>query len=758
MSPKDGRTSADFKERASEPELPSESGQLPKNHESTEPVSSTIIHGRSLFVHSLPASATTESLTKLFSETFPLKHATVVSDPTNKQSKGYGFVTFADPSDASAALGAFNGTLFDGKKIKVEVAEPRSRRPRPASSDVRTATQPSPVAARKGQVPHERQQISNEPPPQLIVRNLPWKISSSEQLAMLFRSFGKVKKASVPQKGPGLSAGFGFVLLRGRKNAEKALTELNGKVVDGRPLAVDWAVQKGVWDSLHQKSADHSGREDFVPRHSKTSEAVHHGVEESVGDNELQQEEGDADTTSLEERGVDGSSLDEVPAKRRNEDDHSSVLFVRNLPFTITDESLSQHFASSGSIRYARVVIDPSTGRSKGTAFVCFFNEGDAVACLRAAPKAGSPSTHRDRTQGALSTQPKKSILEDTNVDSSGRYTMDGRILQLSRAVDKGEATRLTAAGHMFRDVRDRDKRRLYLLGEGTIASNSPLYDQLSPSEIALREESARQRQSLIKTNPALHLSLTRLSVRNLPRNVTSKDLKALAREAVVGFSRDVKAGLRRPLSKEEVSRAVEMMREAEKARKAKGIGIVKQSKVVFEGQGGGKASESSGAGRSKGYGFIEYTSHRWALMGLRWLNGHAVGAPSDGTSNSAGGTERKKRLIVEFAIENAQVVGRRQERELQSQGKQNPTQSGSVMRPKADDKSLHSIKKMGRTAESSGQTGSKRKRPMEPTAGSRRVDVQDNDEGDTEATERSAKKQRIIGRKRMARKARKSN
>ena len=80
----------------------------------------------------------------------------------------------------------------------------------------------------------------------------------------------------------------------------------------------------------------------------------------------------------------------------------------------------------------------------------------------------------------------------------------------------------------------------------------------------------------------------------------------------------------------------------------------MRQSKIIFEGREGAKVSEDSGAGRSRGYGFIEYSSHRWALMGLRWLNGHAVES----------GTGKKQRLIVEFAIENAQVVSRRRERE----------------------------------------------------------------------------------------------
>ncbi|KAI4192201.1 MAG: hypothetical protein LQ346_004424 [Caloplaca aetnensis] len=745
MSQKRERHSFLVDESVPRSKISSESDQSPHGKKATDPIPSTVAQRRSLFVHSLPASATTEGLTKLFSESYPLKHATVVSDHQSKQSKGYGFVTFADPSDASAALQAFDGTLFDGKKMKVEFAEPRSRGPNPDCGDVRTTTLLS-QTPKELQNAREGQWFSGEPPPRLIVRNLPWSISEPEQLSMLFRSYGKVKTASVPKKGPGLSAGFGFVLLRGRKNALKALTALNGKVVDGRPLAIDWAVQKDVWDSLHQTKVDELGQTNGVLDDGKSTEGVDYSMPPSEIESEVQHEKHRSETTLPNQSSLDGSATLVGPPKRRSEHNRLTTLFVRNVPFTVTDDILSEHFAYFGPIRYARLVMDPSTGRSKGTAFVCFFNEDDAKACLRAAPSAGLTAAPRKRTEEALATRRTKSILEDVDVDSSGRYTLDGRILQVSYAVNKGEATRLSQD---FRD-RDRDKRRLYLLGEGTISSNTPLYGKLSPSEIILREESARQRQSLTKANPALLVSLTRLSVRNLPRSTNSKELKALAREAVVGFARDVKAGLRQPLSKEELSRAPDVMREAERARKAKGTGIVKQAKVVFEGQGGGKVSESSGAGRSKGYGFIEYTSHRSALMGLRWLNGHAVGRESITTSQPAGDIERKKRLIVEFAIENATVTGRRQERETKSQGRKKTTQSYPAPRP--------SIEGKGHKAESLRHAGAKRKRSMETISVSRQVGMQDDHEGDTENMQRSAKKQRTIGRKRMARKARKSN
>ena len=711
---------------------------------------------KSLFVHSLPPSATTDGLIKLFSRSYPLKHATVVSDPSSNLSKGYGFVTFADSSDALAALETFKDAFYEGKKIKVEFAESRSRTSQNSSRTSLKSPGLSLSTARR-KVHKGRQQTTSESPPRLIIRNLPWTISTPEDLATLFRCYGKVKDATVPRRGPGLSAGFGFIHLRGRKNAEKAMEEINGKVVDGRTLAVDWAIRKDRWDSLHQSSNDGVAQEDRVLRDSEGSEAALSEFEEGITDEAISENQSiDSVFTGIPivEKPPD-VSLPEVLQSGKTEEDHKPTLFVRNLPFTVTDETLSQQFAFFGPLRYARVVVDPITGRSRGTAFVCFLDEMDAISCLHGAPNLSMTFQQSGKTTALSSFQPsKKSMLEDTNVDSSGRYTMDGRLLQLSRAVDKAEATRLAAVGHTFRDVRDRDKRRLYLLDEGTISRNTALYDKLSPTEVSLRKESARQRQSLIRNNPALQLSLTRLSVRNLPRNITSKDLKALAREAVVGFARDVKGGLRQPLSKEELSRARDLMREAESARKAKGKGIVKQSKVIFEGNAGGKVAEASGAGRSKGYGFIEYSSHRWALMGLRWLNGHAVGIHTKETSKASDLQERKKRLIVEFAIENAQVVGRRQEREAQSQGKHRSTDANtnSVV---ADGEEHKHVENSTYPSQPIRRDRNKRKRAPEEPIRPIRTGESGITRDSMNTTDRITKKQRVIGRKRMARKAR---
>ncbi len=715
-------------------------GQRPENT-GEEPTKQQ--QGRSLFVRSLPENATTDSLTNLFSQNFPIRHATVVVDSETKKSKGYGFVTFADVEDAQSAKETFDRSLFEGRKIKVDFAEPRHRQ----------ANEDGSAAPRKKHI--ERQKLESQQPPKLIVRNLPWTVKKPEDLAALFRSYGKVKHVTMPKAKPGLSAGFGFVLLRGRKNAQKAIEGVNGKEVEGRTLAVDWAVEKVMWETW-QNGEKQAGVEDSTAHNSTAADddgSVKSGGSEGLPvetfmESEVEPDDG-SDNAGDEEDGTELSNKDESDewSKPQTTQDNVSTLFIRNLPFTTDDEKLKEHFDVFGPVRYARVVLDHATERSKGTGFVAFYNQDDADTCLREAPRLQATAEQIRTNRG---TTIKQSILEDTGLDRTGRYTIDGRVLHVSRAVDREEATRLTVAGTTLRDVRDKDKRRLYLLSEGTVPSGSPLYNQLSATEIKMREDSAKQRQSLTRSNPTLHLSLTRLSVRNLPRSVTSKDLKALAREAVVGFARDVKAGARRQLSKEEMSRGGEEMREAERLRKAKGKGIVKQTKVVFEGREGAKVAEDSGAGRSRGYGFIEYSSHRWALMGLRWLNGHAIGpSKSDSTSTAPApaAKERKKRLIVEFAIENAQVVGRRHEREAKARERSKLIAEKRVKGelPEKPPKPFTKDQLMAKT-----RKGMTRKQTSNAAASEQSGAASPANESD-----KAAKRQQIIGRKRMLRRSR---
>ncbi|OCK78039.1 RNA-binding domain-containing protein [Lepidopterella palustris CBS 459.81] len=699
---------------------------------------------RSLFVRSLAATVTTDDLTELFSQSYPLKHAIAVLDPATKQCKGYGFVTFADAEDAQRAIEEFDGSTLQGRKIRVEIAESRQRDMNSEVSGHKKSIPSGAVAEAKAA--REQRKRETQRPPKLIIRNLPWSIKEPEQLALLFRSYGKVKHATVPKKQPGLMAGFGFVVMRGRMNAEKAMEGVNGKEVDGRTLAVDWAVEKDTWQGL-QTGAQAEESDD-----GEDKDAV---LEEEGSDESEENDEEDM-TDDDHDGGVDI----EPAARTTNPNVNNNTLFIRNLPFTVSDESLEDHFSSHfGPVRYARIVLDQATERPKGTGFVCFRKESDADACLKGAPRPRKVDDAKaSKKEAAVAVA--HSILQNDDSDPTGRYTLEGRILQISRAVDRSEAARITAANAASRFNRDKDKRRLYLLSEGTISTDSPLYQKLSPSEVMMREASAKQRKMLIQTNPSLHISLTRLSVRNIPRSVTSKDLKALAREAVVGFATDVKAGTRQKLSKEELARGGDEMKEAESERRRKGVGVVKQAKIVFETHGGSKVEESTGAGRSRGYGFIEYYTHRSALMGLRWLNGHAIdyrAQENKGKESKEDLLDKKKRLIVEFAIENAQVVNRRTE--SQSKARERPAAAYQGGNPRAGNKSTDNAPGFNQTR--NGQGTRKRKREREgdgKVKGNGKVQQRDQVPSAVgPKDEKLAKRQQIIAKKRIQRRERKN-
>lgn len=699
------------------------SGKTETNGESTETPAKPQMR-RELFVRSLPASATTEKLTEFFSQSYVLKHATVVIDPETKKSKGYGFVTFADIEDAQRALEEFNGADFEGRKIKVEVAQPRKREiDEKGGKSVPTAES----VRLKAERTKEREQTA---PPRLIVRNLPWTIEESDQLAALFRSFGKVKHAVVPKKG-NVQAGFGFVVLRGRKNAEKALEAVNGKEVDGRTLAVDWAVEKSVWEEAQQNAEKKDVDEDAmeVDAEDDKETGAKNDEDESV---EVGSEEEDEDE-DLDDEDLDEDEDEDEDEEDEEDDRNAATIFIRNLPFTSTDETLYEHFKQFGPLRYARIVVDHETERPRGTGFVCFWNAEDAIECLRGAPRQVDAGKE-DANSKKNSTSIKQSVLQNDMLDPTGKYTMEDRVLNVTLAVSKTEANKLTEEGVSRRSERDMDRRRLFLLNEGTINTASSLYKKLAPAEIKMREDSLKQRQNLIKNNPTLHLSLTRLSIRNIPRAVTSKDLKALAREAIVGFAKDAKEGRRQPLSPEELSRDSEETKGDDKRRREKGKGLVKQAKIVFEGRDGSKIDEKTGGGRSRGYGFIEYFSHRHALMGLRWLNGHVVQVKSND-----GDKEKKKRLIVEFAIENAQVVKRRKEFQERARTKK---EDGNERGGDNDKRGMKRKRPEGR-----GNNKGDKPKDKKEDAG---------EEEDDDEKNKIAKRNRIIARKRQQRRSRK--
>jgi RNA recognition motif-containing protein len=59
-------------------------------------------------------------------------------------------------------------------------------------------------------------------------------------------------------------------------------------------------------------------------------------------------------------------------------------LYVGNLPYSVTEDRLQQHFAQHGSVVSARIITDKFTGRSKGFGFVEMSSDQEAERAVTA--------------------------------------------------------------------------------------------------------------------------------------------------------------------------------------------------------------------------------------------------------------------------------------------------------------------------------------------------------------------------------------
>ncbi|ANH80328.1 RNA-binding protein [Niabella ginsenosidivorans] len=81
-----------------------------------------------IFVSNLGYSFTTEDLTDLFSTYGAVDSARVITDKFTKQSRGFGFVEMSDDA-AMKAIKDLNGSMQDGRSIKVMEARPKEEKP-----------------------------------------------------------------------------------------------------------------------------------------------------------------------------------------------------------------------------------------------------------------------------------------------------------------------------------------------------------------------------------------------------------------------------------------------------------------------------------------------------------------------------------------------------------------------------------------------------------------------------------------------------
>ena len=147
-----------------------------------------------LIVNYLPASASEESLIKIFSPFGNIIHCKIVKDFATGVSCGYGFVRFEDAEAATCAMLALNGYRFEHKRLKVSFAHP------------------SPAGYRRAN---------------LYISGLPLTFSKHD-LRQLFEPYGPIVETKILTDRWGKSKGVGFCRLEDRQKGAEAVRQLNG--------------------------------------------------------------------------------------------------------------------------------------------------------------------------------------------------------------------------------------------------------------------------------------------------------------------------------------------------------------------------------------------------------------------------------------------------------------------------------------------------------------------------------------------------
>jgi RNA recognition motif-containing protein len=83
-----------------------------------------------LYVSNLGFNTGDEDLKQLFVPYGDVSSAKVIMDKIMNKSRGFGFVEMPDDAAASKAMEELNGSMADGRNIKISEARPREERPR----------------------------------------------------------------------------------------------------------------------------------------------------------------------------------------------------------------------------------------------------------------------------------------------------------------------------------------------------------------------------------------------------------------------------------------------------------------------------------------------------------------------------------------------------------------------------------------------------------------------------------------------------
>jgi polyadenylate-binding protein len=171
-----------------------------------------------VFIKNLDKTIDNKAMYDTFSAFGNILSCKVATDPSNAESKGYGFVHFETEEAATSAIDKVNGMLLNGKKVYVGRFVPRKDREMELGEKARKFTN-------------------------VFIKNINDEYDEAK-LTELFNKYGKISSVKVMKADDNKSKGFGFVSFESPEEAMAAVDELNGSDLDGKTVFVGRAQKK----------------------------------------------------------------------------------------------------------------------------------------------------------------------------------------------------------------------------------------------------------------------------------------------------------------------------------------------------------------------------------------------------------------------------------------------------------------------------------------------------------------------------------
>lgn len=344
------------------------------------------IQPASLYVGELDPSVTEANLFEIFNMVGPVASIRVCRDAVTRKSLGYGYVNYHSTSDGERALETLNYTPIKGKACRMMWSHR------------------DPTLRKTGQG-------------NIFIKNLDTSIDN-KALHDTFSAFGNILSCKVATED-GKSKGYGFVHFETHEAAEEAIKNVNGMLLNDKPVFVGYHVSrkereskeevaKNNFTNIYVKNIDTSYSEDklreiFEKFGSINSLAISkddQGV--SKGFAFINYDEVDSAKKAIEElhdKEIEGKKMYVSRAQKKSEREdelkkafeqlklekaskyQGSNLYVKNLNESIDDEKFRQEFEQFGEITSAKIMRDEKDV-SRGFGFVCFSTPEEATQAL----------------------------------------------------------------------------------------------------------------------------------------------------------------------------------------------------------------------------------------------------------------------------------------------------------------------------------------------------------------------------------------